>query len=108
MGLAFKANTDDLRESPSIPLIEHLLGKGRDVRVYDPHIRLEDIYGSNKNYILRAIPHVGKLLTDDVDELLAWAEAVVVTTKPEAAALAKIHAAGKQVIDLGGTGLFPP
>ncbi len=106
LGLAFKANTDDLRESPSIPLIEHLLGKGRDVRVYDAHIRLEDIYGSNKNYILRAIPHVGKLLTDHVDELLDWAEAVVVTTKPDAVLLAKVHAAGKKVIDLGGTGLF--
>lgn len=107
MGLAFKANTDDLRESPSIPLIEHLLGKGREVRVYDPHIRLEDIYGSNKNYILRAIPHVGKLLTADVAELLAWAEVVVVTNKPDATVLLQVQAAGKPVLDLGGTGLFP-
>ena len=106
MGLAFKANTDDLRESPSVPLIEFLLGKGRDVRVYDPHIRLEDIYGSNKNYILNAIPHVGKLLTAEVGELLEWAEAVVVTTNPAPEVIAQIRGAGKPVIDLGGTGLF--
>ena len=107
MGLAFKANTDDLRESPSIPLIEFLLGKGREVRVYDPHIRIEDIYGSNKNYILRALPHVGKLLTADVAELLAWAEVVVVTTRPGPEVATQILAAGKQVIDLEGCGLFP-
>ena len=106
LGLAFKANTDDLRESPSIPLIEFLLGKGREVRVYDPHIRLEDIYGSNKNYILKAIPHVGKLLTAEVAELLEWAEVIVVTTKPEPAVIAQVRASGKKVIDLEGTGQF--
>jgi len=106
LGLAFKANTDDLRESPSIPLIEFLLGKGRQVRVYDPHIRLEDIYGSNKNYILKAIPHVGKLLTAEVAELLEWAEVIVVTTKPEPAVIAQVRSSGKKVIDLEGTGQF--
>ena len=82
------------------------MGKGREVRVYDPHIRLEDIYGSNKNYILNAIPHVGKLLTAEVAELLEWAEAVVVTTNPAPAVITQIRAAGKTVVDLGGTGLF--
>ncbi len=106
LGLAFKANTDDLRESPSIPLIEQLSGKGREVRVHDPHIRLQDIYGSNKNYILQAIPHIGKLLTDDVDALIAWADVVVVTTKPEAAVLNKLQQCDKPVVDLGGTGSF--
>src|SRR6202167_292655 len=43
-GLAFKENTDDLRESPVVALLEHLIVKGRQVQVYDPHIRLEEIY----------------------------------------------------------------
>ncbi len=63
VGLAFKENTDDLRESPVVTLLEHLIGKGRDLKVYDPHIQMDLIYGSNKDYILNAIPHIGKLLT---------------------------------------------
>jgi GDP-mannose 6-dehydrogenase len=59
--LAFKENTDDLRESPVVALLEHLIGKGRQVRVYDPHIRLEEIYGSNQRFVLSAIPHIANL-----------------------------------------------
>ena len=106
VGLAFKPDTDDLRESPSVPLIEYLLGKGREVRVYDPHIRIEGIYGSNKNYVLNALPHIGKLLSADVDEVLEWAEVLVVASTPDKVVVAKIRAAGKTVIDLGGTNLF--
>src|SRR5262249_1060489 len=50
-GLSFKPNTDDLRESPGVALIERLIGKGRDVKVYDPHIQLDAIYGSNLNFL---------------------------------------------------------
>ena len=50
IGLAFKEDTDDLRESPVVTLLEQLIGKGREVQVFDPHIRLDDIYGSNRNY----------------------------------------------------------
>ena len=106
VGLAFKPDTDDLRESPSVPLIEYLLGKGRDVRVYDPHIRIEGIYGSNKSYIMNALPHIGKLLSADVDGVIEWAEVLVVASTPDKAVVAKIRAAGKTVIDLGGTNLF--
>ena len=69
VGLAFKENTDDLRESPVVTLLEHLIGKGRDVRVYDPHIQMDRIYGSNRNYILNAVPHIGKLLTGAFSEV---------------------------------------
>jgi len=48
IGLAFKENTDDLRESPVVTLLEHLIGKGRNLRVYDPHIQLDNIYGTNR------------------------------------------------------------
>ncbi len=52
-GLAFRENPGDLRESPMVPLIEQLLGKGRDIRTFDPHIQLDRIYGSNRAFILR-------------------------------------------------------
>jgi GDP-mannose 6-dehydrogenase len=100
VGLAFKENTDDLRESPVVGLLEHLIGKGRDVRVYDPHIQMDLIYGSNRDYILNAIPHIGKLLTGGIDELTGWADHLVVTQRPSPELAAKIRGSGKPVLDL--------
>ncbi|MGH9628222.1 MAG: nucleotide sugar dehydrogenase [Bryobacteraceae bacterium] len=83
-GLAFKENTDDLRESPVVTLIERLLGKGKNIRIFDPHIQLDQIYGSNKNFILTSVPHIGKLLEPRLENVLAWADHLVVTQKPSA------------------------
>ena len=100
VGLAFKENSDDLRESPVVGLIEHLIGKGRDLRIYDPHIQMDRIYGSNRNYILSAIPHIGKLMTGSFDELAAWADRLVLTQRPSQELAAQIRATGKPVLDL--------
>ncbi len=81
-GLAFKENTDDLRESPIVTLVERLLGKGRQVRIFDPHIRLDNIYGSNRNFILRVIPHIGKLMEHRLETLLDWADYLVLACSP--------------------------
>ncbi|HTS64558.1 MAG TPA: nucleotide sugar dehydrogenase [Candidatus Acidoferrales bacterium] len=104
-GLAFKENTDDLRESPVVLLLEHLIGKGRKVRVYDPHIQLGGIYGSNERYIMNAIPHIGNLLDETLDGMLAWADHVLVAQKPSVEALARLEASGKPLVDLVGAGL---
>jgi GDP-mannose 6-dehydrogenase len=99
-GLAFKENTDDLRESPVVTMIEHLLGKGRDLRVYDPHIVINQIYGSNKNYVLNAVPHIGKLMAASLDELLESCQSLIVTQKASAEALEKIRASGVRLLDV--------
>ena len=39
LGLAFKPNTDDMREAPSIPLVNSLVERGAEVRAYDPVAR---------------------------------------------------------------------
>jgi GDP-mannose 6-dehydrogenase len=101
-GLAFKENTDDLRESPVVALLEHLIGKGRQVRVYDPHIRLEEIYGSNQRFVLAAIPHIANLLESRLENMLEWAGHLIVTQRPAAAAAALIQRGDLPVLDLTG------
>ena len=103
LGLAFKENTDDLRESPVITLLETLIGKGRDLRVFDPHIKIEEIYGSNKNYILNAIPHIGRLMQSSIGGVLDWADHLVVTQKLPAALAAQVAASDKPVLDLASS-----
>jgi GDP-mannose 6-dehydrogenase len=100
IGLAFKEDTDDLRESPVVTLLEQLIGKGRDVRVFDPRIRLESIYGSNRNFILETIPHIGRLLTGSLEQILAWADHLVLAQKQSAAAMLQIQASGIPMLGL--------
>jgi GDP-mannose 6-dehydrogenase len=106
IGLAFKENTDDLRESPVVPLLEQLIGKGRNVRVYDPHIRMDSIYGSNKDFILTAIPHIGRLLESKVESVLEWSDHLVVSQPPSADMAQAIRASRLPILDLVGSGLF--
>jgi GDP-mannose 6-dehydrogenase len=99
-GLAFKEDTDDLRESPVITMIEHLIGKGREVRIYDPHIQLDEIYGSNLSFVVSALPHIGKLLTRSFDDLISSSDVIVISQKPTPATLNQITASGLEILDL--------
>jgi GDP-mannose 6-dehydrogenase len=105
IGLAFKENTDDLRESPVVNLLEQMIGKGRTVRVWDPYIRLDSIYGSNRNFILNAIPHIGQIIDSSLDNILGWSQYLVITQKPSAEVAERINHAAKPVLDLVGAGL---
>jgi len=104
-GLAFKENTDDLRESPVVSLLEYLIGKGRDVRVFDTHIQIEAIYGKNRNFVMQAIPHIGRLMCSPLEELLRWAEHVLVAQKPSSEMRERLLASGLPLVDL--VGAFP-
>jgi GDP-mannose 6-dehydrogenase len=105
VGLAFKENTDDLRESPVVTLLEQLIGKGRDVRVFDPHIRLDAIYGSNRDFILQQIPHIGRLLASSFEDVSGWADYLVVAQSPGAELKRAIQASSLPVLDLTGGAL---
>jgi len=100
IGLAFKEDTDDLRESPVVALLESLIGKGRQVRVFDAHVRLEAIYGENRKYILQTIPHIGRLLDSSIDQTLQWAQHLVIAQKQSAEILARIRASNVPTLDL--------
>lgn len=105
IGLAFKENTDDLRESPVVTLLESLIGKGHKVRVFDSHIRLDEIYGGNKNFLLHQIPHIGQLLHNNVEETLAWADHILVAQKLSPEVAAKLKASGLPITDLTDSSL---
>ncbi|MCK4998854.1 MAG: nucleotide sugar dehydrogenase, partial [Anaerohalosphaera sp.] len=81
LGLSFKAGTDDLRESPLVDLIEILLGKGLEIKIYDPNVSLACLTGANKEFILKKISHISNLLTDDADEIIDFADIVIVAHK---------------------------
>ena len=78
LGFSFKAGTDDLRESPIIDVIEGLVGKGYDLRVYDKNVQLAKLVGTNRDFILNHIPHISKLMVDDIDAVLNHAETIVI------------------------------
>ncbi len=100
IGLAFKEDTDDLRESPVVALLEQLIGKGRDLRVYDPQIRMDTIYGANRTFLLESIPHIGRLLDNRLEDTLGWAQTLVVAQKQGTEIAAQIRSSGLPVIDL--------
>ena len=83
-------------------LLETLIGKGRKVRVHDPHIQLGEIYGSNQRYIMNAIPHIGNLLDGELDAMLDWSDQVLVAQKPSPEIQARLEASGKPLVDLVG------
>jgi GDP-mannose 6-dehydrogenase len=101
LGMSFKPGTDDLRESPLVLLIEQCLGKGYDLRIFDESVSLARLTGANKAYIEKEIPHISRLLSTDIEEVIAFAEVIVVghRTKEFAVALAA-HAGDRLVIDL--------
>ena len=78
LGLAFKEGTDDLRESPTVTLVERLIGKGFDVAIYDKEVSHARTIGSNKEFIEREIPHVWSLFRPDIDAVLDHAETVII------------------------------
>ncbi len=100
LGLSFKSGTDDLRESPQVQMIKRLLGEGRLVRVWDRDVSLGRLAGSNRQYIEEVIPHIGSLLSADLEEVVRSGEVVVIATKIEKDHLARCLGHEQIVIDL--------
>lgn len=78
LGFSFKAGTDDLRESPMVELIERLIGKGYDLRLFDRNVNIATLTGANRDYILNHIPHISRLMVSSVAEVMDHAETVVI------------------------------
>src|SRR5579863_758720 len=84
LGFSFKAGTDDLRESPMIEIIERLIGKGYDLRIFDRNVNLAKLVGANRDFILNRIPHISRLMVDGIDAIIEHAETVVISNNDPA------------------------
>ena len=102
LGLSFKGGTDDMRESPLVEVIETMLGKGFKVRIYDRHVSIAKLFGSNKEYIEKEIPHISSLMCRTADELISGADVIVVGhgNKEFRDVLSSGSGDGKVIVDL--------
>jgi len=98
VGLSFKPGTDDLRESPLVILVEHLIGRGFPVKVYDANVQLSRIFGANKQYIEKEIPHIEKLMVASLHELVDFAKVLVLGHKH--VDLSRFNLQGKEIVEL--------
>jgi GDP-mannose 6-dehydrogenase len=100
LGFSFKAGTDDLRESPMIEVIERLIGKGYDLRIYDKNVNLASLVGANRDFILNHIPHISRLMVNRVDAVLDHAQTIVIGNKdPDFQSVLDRLREGQQLVD---------
>jgi GDP-mannose 6-dehydrogenase len=103
LGLSFKPETDDLRESPNLALAERLLGKGYGVMIFDPIVQISQLVGANRDYVLNQIPHISQLLVESIDEVLDHADLLVIgTAHPVFRAVLDRVDPSTEVVDLVG------
>jgi GDP-mannose 6-dehydrogenase len=104
IGLSFKAGTDDLRESPLVAVAERLIGKGYDLRIFDPEVNLSRLIGANKRFIEESIPHIGKLMVTACEDALQHGQVVLVGVGGKSIVDAVVNGVQKnhRVVDLVG------
>lgn len=103
LGLSFKTGTDDLRHSPAVDLAETLLGRGFELLIYDGNVSLSRLIGANRVYIEEEIPHIGKLMSNSIEEVREHSEVLVVTRPdPEFCAIVRDLYPNQVLIDLAG------
>ncbi len=106
IGLAFKAGTDDLRDSPIIDVIERLLGKGFNIKIYDPNVHVAQLTGANRDYILKRIPFISRFISDDLAATAQGSDLLVIVNRiPGIEPDLATHSVGKSICDLTG---LPP
>lgn len=101
LGFSFKAGTDDLRESPMIDVIESLLGKGYELKLYDRNVKLAALLGANQDFIMNRISHISRLMTESIEEVLEFAQTIVIgNNAPEFGDIVARLKPGQVVVDL--------
>jgi GDP-mannose 6-dehydrogenase len=103
LGLSFKSGTDDVRESPIVPLVETLVGRGYRVQVYDSAVKVDELIGANKLYLERQLPHIASLMRSSMEEVVEDADIVVLANgSPDSRRVSKMMHKDQVLIDLVG------
>jgi GDP-mannose 6-dehydrogenase len=102
LGLSFKMDTDDLRESPNVELAERLLGKGFEVRIYDPIVNPARLVGANRRHVESKLPHLGRLLHTEPGEVLAGADVAIISSSQPDVVAAVLATPPPYLVDLSG------
>jgi GDP-mannose 6-dehydrogenase len=103
LGLVFKSDTDDLRESPACELVKRLIAAHKKVRVYDPRVRLDRLLGANQTFVRKELPLLPRLMAASCSELTKTSDLIVLAgNHPEFEAAIKSLKKGKILIDLVG------
>ncbi len=101
LGLSFKPGTDDLRESPLVRLAEVLIGKGFRLSIYDSDVSMSNVFGRNRAYIERVLPHISELLQTDLEQVIGRARVLIIGKRSEAAdKVRSLVRHDQQIIDL--------
>ncbi len=100
LGLSFKAGTDDLRCSPIVDVVESLLGKGFEIRIYDKNVKVSELTGTNKDFIMAKIPHLQHFVSADLEEVCRESDVLVVTNKEKEFAELLARYPNKIIVDL--------
>ncbi|HIE56933.1 MAG TPA: UDP-glucose/GDP-mannose dehydrogenase family protein [Anaerolineales bacterium] len=104
LGLSFKPDTDDLRESPAITLAETLFGRGYQLKIFDDKVQLSRLIGANKSFLEQQLPHIAALMCESIEELVAESDVLVVTHgSKDFLQAAQWTRADQVLIDLVGT-----
>jgi len=105
VGMSFKPDSDDLRESPLVAIVETLLGKGYTVHVHDQHVSMNRLIGANRRYVDEHLPHLSSVLVDSLEQLVTESEVVVLGHGSEhGRAATRAARSGQIVLDLIGVG----
>jgi GDP-mannose 6-dehydrogenase len=100
VGLSFKPDTDDLRESPLVELAERLYGRGFQIKIFDPNIRMNRLTGANASFVKSRLPHLADLLNEDIDSVIDSSDIIVVGNRAEMNGSLERIAPHAQIIDL--------
>ena len=100
LGLSFKAGTDDLRCSPIVDVVESLMGKGFEIRIYDKNVKVSELTGTNKDFIMAKIPHLQHFVSDNLEDVCRESDVLVVTNKEKEFAELLARYPNKIVVDL--------
>jgi GDP-mannose 6-dehydrogenase len=103
LGLSFKSDTDDLRESAMVDVAQTLLGRGYKLRIYDPALNLATLVGANKRLIDTKMPHLASLLCPELGQAIDQQGLVVVAQKcAPLAELKRFVTSAHGVLDVNG------